>query len=139
MQASEVRDLDGADILARIESTRQEMFNLRLALNTGSLENPGQINVLRRDIARMLTILRERELAAAYVQTADNQPTSGKRQTRQEIASTARHNMRRLPAAVRADMADAAQIQPVSALPAEVPAIDTPTSTLPEELNQNAE
>src|SRR5690349_5332647 len=68
MKASELREMPNAELLNKIESLRKEMFNLRLAARADSLDNPQQIRGLRKDMARMLTVLRERELAAAYVE-----------------------------------------------------------------------
>lgn len=64
MQASELRNLDVNEIKAKIDSAHQELFNLRFQWASGQLEDHTRLTVLRRDIARMKTILRERELAA---------------------------------------------------------------------------
>ena len=64
MQASELRNLDVNEIKSKIDSTYQELFNLRFQWASGQLEDHTRLTVLRRDIARMKTILRERELAA---------------------------------------------------------------------------
>jgi large subunit ribosomal protein L29 len=58
----EIRDLGDADILQKIEEAREELFRLRFRSATQPLENPILVRTLRRDIARMMTILREREL-----------------------------------------------------------------------------
>ena len=63
MRASELRDLTTPEILGKFDAAKREMFNLRIAFNTNSLENPNQIRLLRKDMARMLTVLRERDLA----------------------------------------------------------------------------
>jgi large subunit ribosomal protein L29 len=68
MKIAEIRDMDSATLLEQVESKRQELFNLRIQWNTGSLEDPNQMRIVRKDIARILTVLRERELAAALVQ-----------------------------------------------------------------------
>ena len=65
MRAEEVRDLAEADIEQRIEEAREELFRLRFRSATQMLENPMLVRTLRRDIARMKTILRERELEQA--------------------------------------------------------------------------
>jgi large subunit ribosomal protein L29 len=64
MQASELRNLDVNEIKAKIDAAYQELFNLRFQWASGQLEDHNRMTVLRRDIARMKTILRERELAA---------------------------------------------------------------------------
>lgn len=68
MKVDEIRLLESADILQKIEDQRQALFNLRLNWTTGALDNPNEMRVVRKDIARMLTVLRERELATEYVQ-----------------------------------------------------------------------
>lgn len=68
MRASDMRELDSADLLSRLELARKELFNLKISFRTNTLENPGQIVLLRKDMARLLTVLRERDLAAAYVE-----------------------------------------------------------------------
>ncbi len=64
MQISELRNLDVKEIEAKLESTYQELFNLRFQWASGQLADHNRLTVLRRDIARMKTVLRERELAA---------------------------------------------------------------------------
>ncbi|HZY41269.1 MAG TPA: 50S ribosomal protein L29 [Anaerolineae bacterium] len=64
MQASELRNLDVNEIKSKLDSTYQELFNLRFQWASGQLEDHTRLTALRRDIARMKTILRERELAA---------------------------------------------------------------------------
>ena len=62
MKPEELRDLGDADILQKIEEAQEELFRLRFRSATQPLENPILLRTLRRDIARMKTILREREL-----------------------------------------------------------------------------
>ena len=62
MTNKEIRELTDADILSKIEEHKEELFNLRFSQATGSLEKPSRINELRKLVARMKTILREREL-----------------------------------------------------------------------------
>jgi large subunit ribosomal protein L29 len=64
MKVEEIRDWDDNEIRARIEELQEERFRLRFRSATMELENPRLLQVIRRDIARMKTILRERELAA---------------------------------------------------------------------------
>lgn len=61
----EIRDLGDAELLERVESLKEELFNLRFQLATGQLDNPMRIKQVRHEIARILTVLRERELEAA--------------------------------------------------------------------------
>ena len=63
MRASEFREMTSEDLQSRLQETRRELFNLRQQWFTGSLQDQNRLNAFRRDIARMLTILREREIA----------------------------------------------------------------------------
>ena len=62
MKAEEIREWDHTEIHARLEELREEQFRLRFRSATMALENPKMINSVRRDIARLNTILHEREL-----------------------------------------------------------------------------
>ena len=62
MKNSEIRELTNEEIIKKIEESKEELFNLRFQQATGSLEKPSRINELRKLVARMKTILREREL-----------------------------------------------------------------------------
>ncbi|MHB1169930.1 MAG: 50S ribosomal protein L29 [Longimicrobiales bacterium] len=62
MKVSELADLNVDEIQDRITDAREELFRLRFRSATQQLENPSLIKALRRDIARMRTVLREREL-----------------------------------------------------------------------------
>ena len=59
----EIRDLTNEEITKKIEEYKEELFNLRFNQATGNLENPARIRELRKLVARMKTILRERELS----------------------------------------------------------------------------
>jgi large subunit ribosomal protein L29 len=65
VKTEEIRELGDADIEQQIEETQEELFRLRFRSATQLLENPMLVRSLRRDIARMKTILRERELEQA--------------------------------------------------------------------------
>ena len=62
MSNKEIRELTNEEILAKIEEYKEELFNLRFSQATGNLEKPSRIRELRKLVARMKTILREREL-----------------------------------------------------------------------------
>ena len=63
MKAEEIREWENSEIDARLGELKQELFRLKFKMATMQLENPRLINNIRRDIARLHTILRERELA----------------------------------------------------------------------------
>ena len=62
MTNQEIRKLSNEEIIAKIEESKEELFNLRFSQTTGNLEKPSRIRELRKLVARMKTILREREL-----------------------------------------------------------------------------
>ena len=62
-KAADIRDLSDEEIREQIAQKQEELFRLRFRGATQQLENPALIKSLRRDVARMRTILREREMA----------------------------------------------------------------------------
>ena len=62
MKNREIRELSNEELIAKIAECKEELFNLRFSQATGNLEKPSRINELRKLVARMKTILREREL-----------------------------------------------------------------------------
>jgi large subunit ribosomal protein L29 len=62
MKNKEIRDLTNEQLINKIEEYKEELFNLRFSQATGSLEKPSRIRELRKLVARMKTIIREREL-----------------------------------------------------------------------------
>lgn len=62
MKANEVRDLTTAEIEEKAKALKEELFNLRFQLATGQLENTARIREVRKSIARMKTVIREREI-----------------------------------------------------------------------------
>jgi large subunit ribosomal protein L29 len=65
MKAKEIRELTDAEAQAKLRDLRQEMFNLRLQQQTARLERPSRIREVRRDMARLQSVLRERQLRPA--------------------------------------------------------------------------
>jgi large subunit ribosomal protein L29 len=62
MKSNEIRDLTTAEIELKVKSLKEELFNLRFQLATGQLENTARIREVRKGIARMKTVVREREI-----------------------------------------------------------------------------
>ncbi len=60
-----LRELNDPELIARLIASRTEMFNLRFQLATGQLDNTSRLGQVRKEIARLETLLREREIAAA--------------------------------------------------------------------------
>jgi large subunit ribosomal protein L29 len=64
MKASETRDMSPDQLLDELKKLKKEQFNLRFQQATGQLENTARIGKVRRDVARIQTILREKQAAA---------------------------------------------------------------------------
>jgi large subunit ribosomal protein L29 len=83
MKTAELRELPDEELLARLETNKEELFNLRFQSVTGQLDNPMRIKQVRHDIARILTVLRgrqtEEELMAA-IAAADRQSLEERRE-----------------------------------------------------------
>lgn len=65
MQAFEIRNLSDEEIKTKLEEAYEELFNLRFQFAIGQAKDPNRVTVLKRDIARMKTILNERKLAVS--------------------------------------------------------------------------
>ena len=63
-KAAELRELPDEELYVRIDSAKEELFNLRFQLATGQLDNTARVKELRHDVARIMTVLRERHLEA---------------------------------------------------------------------------
>jgi large subunit ribosomal protein L29 len=63
MKAKELRELTNEELERRLVETRHELFNLRFQSATGALENQARIELVKHDIARILTVRTEREAA----------------------------------------------------------------------------
>src|SRR5699024_1423283 len=63
MKAKEIRELTTAEIEVNVKEMKEELFNLRFQLATGQLENTARIKDVKRSIARLKTVVRERELS----------------------------------------------------------------------------
>ena len=61
MRARQLRDLSDDDLQQKLADTRQELFNLRFQAATGALDNSARLRLAKREIARILTVQRERE------------------------------------------------------------------------------
>ena len=67
----ELRALADTELAARYTETKAELFNLRFHLATGQLDNNARINQLRKEVARIATLIREREIALAEATEAN--------------------------------------------------------------------
>jgi large subunit ribosomal protein L29 len=64
MKASQIRELTSEELQQKFDESSQELFNLRMQKSTGQMENPSRLRLLRREIARVRTIMHEKERAA---------------------------------------------------------------------------
>ena len=62
MKAAELREMSNAELTKKLAELKEELFNLRFQHATGQLENTARLKAVKSDIARMYTVLREREL-----------------------------------------------------------------------------
>ncbi len=62
MKINEIRDLSGQEIVDKIQELKEELFNLRFQNATSQLENPMRIGIVKKDIAKLKTVLKEKEL-----------------------------------------------------------------------------
>jgi large subunit ribosomal protein L29 len=65
--ATELRNLSQSDLADKLGEAKEELFNLRFQAATGQLESHGRLRTVRRDIARIYTVLRERELGITEI------------------------------------------------------------------------
>ena len=71
-KVGELRNLDDAELTSKLREAKEELFNLRFQGATGQLESHGRLRAVRKDIARIYTILRERELGITPVEITDD-------------------------------------------------------------------
>jgi large subunit ribosomal protein L29 len=64
MRASDLREMTDAELQAQLDDAKEEYFNLRFQRASGQLEDFSRLRMIRRDIARIKTVIRERELEA---------------------------------------------------------------------------
>lgn len=69
--ASELRELADDELNQKLAENKEELFNLRFQIVTGQLDDPRRIKAVKREIARILTVQREREMAAARAEAQE--------------------------------------------------------------------
>ena len=77
LAAAELRRLDDETLEERLRESKEELFNLRFQSATGQLESHGRLRTVKRDIARIYTVLRERELGITPVTSTDDDDDEG--------------------------------------------------------------
>ena len=68
-KSAELRELSGEELVTKLREAKAELFNLRVQAATGQLDNNRRLQVIRREIARIYTIMRERELGLSAAPT----------------------------------------------------------------------
>ena len=76
MKIVEVRNFTDSELVAKKKDARQEYFNLRLQQGTGALEKPSRLNELRKDVAKLETVLSERRLGLKVKSRAGKKPAA---------------------------------------------------------------
>ena len=69
--AAELRDLADEELVTRLTEAKEELFNLRFQVATGQLDNNRRLHTVRRDMARIYTVMRERELGIVRTGTTE--------------------------------------------------------------------
>jgi large subunit ribosomal protein L29 len=72
--ATPLRSLEDDELVTKLREAKEELFNLRFQSATGQLESHGRLNAVRKEIARIYTVMRERELGIAGVETDSEVP-----------------------------------------------------------------
>jgi large subunit ribosomal protein L29 len=109
--AAQISEYDIEELERQLGETRRELFNLRFQLATGQLDNFSRINHVRKDIARMLTELRNREIAEAEGLAVDQLPAhqaAARRRSEDEALGRSETTASERRAAARADVVESA-------------------------------
>ncbi len=69
VKAAELRELSEEELVTKLREAKAELFNLRVQAATGQLDNNRRLQIIRREIARIYTIMRERELGLSAAPT----------------------------------------------------------------------
>jgi large subunit ribosomal protein L29 len=87
VKPSELRELPDDELLSRLEIQKEELFNLRFQAATGQLDNPMRVKEVRHDIARILTVLRDRQTEEDLAEAVARADRESLEERRQAIAS----------------------------------------------------
>ena len=71
--AAELRELTNEELVLRVREAKEELFNLRFQMATGQLDNNRRLRTVRHDIARIYTVMRERELGLSAAPDEDDE------------------------------------------------------------------
>ena len=87
VKTAELRDMQDDELIDQLEGNKEELFNLRFQLATGQLDNVNRIRTVRHDIARILTILRERHLESELEEEIVRADAEALEKGREQLAS----------------------------------------------------
>lgn len=88
MKPDTLRDLSPAELAAKSEELREQLLKLRFQESTGQIENPQMLRGIRRDIARVMTVLREKELGVEVpLAPTESHTTSDNKSTDTEVGT----------------------------------------------------
>jgi large subunit ribosomal protein L29 len=79
MKIAEVRNFTDSELVSKKKDARQEFFNLRLQQQTGALEKPSRLNELRKDVAKLETVISERRLKLTVKSRVAKKPADDKK------------------------------------------------------------
>lgn len=105
LHLDEVRDLPDPELLAQLEENREELFNLRFQNATGQLENYKRMGIVKKEIARLETVLRERELGIES-RPVTSEKTRKRRLSRDEAAKESEEDKGKEKKAEKAEASD---------------------------------
>ncbi len=77
MAAHELDEMTNIDLESKLREAKEELFNLRFQAATGQLESHGRLRTVKKDIARIYTVVRERELGIRSTPGSDDEPQEG--------------------------------------------------------------
>ena len=83
-KTAELRELTDDQLIERAESAKEELFNLRFQLATGQLDDSSSIKKIRHEIARIATLMRQRDIEAAQLAATDAEPDDAEPGTESE-------------------------------------------------------
>ena len=95
MKIADIRDIPSDELAVKLDETKEELFNLRFQHATGQLENHGRLGQVRRDVARILSLQRERALGISAEPTAEQAEESRRRRAEEEERAEAAAEERR--------------------------------------------
>ena len=95
MKTAEIRELPSEELQTRLDEVKEELFNLRFQHATGQLENYSRLGQLRKDVARLRSIQRERELGIGHEPAAEEVERGRRRREREKEEADAEPRRRR--------------------------------------------